>query len=195
MHARLRGVIQPCVHVGFHLDALQAIERCRIEAPGCAVELGGIACRHHDPALRQGMLPECFELQELQHGRGKRLGHAVHLVKQQNALRDTRALDVIVHRRDDLAHGVFGNRVRFALVFALNQTGESQRALAGVVRYGIRQEIDAAFLCRLLHNGGFAHARRALKEYRALHLERDAVRAVVVARKICRDGIFDLLFR
>ena len=41
----------------------------------------------------------------------------------------------------------------------------------------------------------YAHARRALKEYRALHLERDAVRAVAVARKICRNGIFDLLFR
>ena len=161
MHTVAERVFAPCLEVGLHVKALQAVPRCQVEVARRAVVLGRVAGSYHDPALGNLVAAEHLVLQELQHGGRERFRHAVDLVEEQDALAMPRLLDGIVDRGDDLAHGVFGHVVGFPAVFLLGDERQAQRALARVVGHGVGNESHLKLLGDLLDNGGFADAGRA----------------------------------
>ena len=140
------------------------------------------------------MAAERLELQELQHGRIKRLGNAIDFVKEQDAGFAAGRLHVVVHGRDDLAHRVFGDIELAVFVSAMHDRGQAERALAGVVRHGVGDKADAQLAGDLGHDGRFADARCAHKEQWALlgHVKQRIARLILC--EISLHGVFHVLF-
>ena len=161
MHARCERIGLPCLVIGLHVDALEAVPRGHVEIVRAAVVLGRIAGRDHHPALRHLMAAEHLVLQKLQDGGRERLRDAVDLVQEQDAFLPTRFGHGFIDRRDDFAHRVFGHAERLALEGALGDIRQAEGALTRVVRHGIAHQPDAHLARHLLHDGGLAHAGRA----------------------------------
>ena len=189
----LVGVLLPGVKVGFHVNALEPVPGDHVELPHGVVVLRRVARRHHDPALRHPVAAENLILQKLQHHRGQGLGHAVDLVQEEDALLDPGVLHQVVHGGDDLAHGVLGHVALHAAIGFMDDEGQAQGALPGVVGHGIGHQPHPQLRGDLLHNGRLADARRAHEKHRPLFLHGDLI-AVLVPCKIRRHGVFDLFF-
>ena len=194
MHARCAGVAHPRIEVGLDVELAQAVEGHDVEIVHGLVVLGRIARAHDDPALGNMVAPERLELQELQHRGVQRLGHAVDLVEEQDAAVMARTLHVVVHRGDDLAHGVFGHVEFLVAECAVHDEGQAERALPRVVRHGIRDEPDSQLLGHLRHDGRLPDTGRAEQEDGALRLHGDDVGARIVDGQVLVDGVLDLLF-
>ena len=76
------GVVLPHRQVGLDIHAAHAVKGYDVKIPDGFVVLRRVACRHDDPARRHSLIAKGLALQELQHGRGKRFGHAVDLVDE-----------------------------------------------------------------------------------------------------------------
>ena len=159
-----------------------------------AVVLRGVACRYNDPAVGHAMTAEDLVLQELQHGRGQRLGNAVDFVKEENAFLLAGCFHGFVYRRDDFAHGIFGNVVLFAAIGPVRNERQSEGALARVMRHGVGNETHFELLRDLLHDGGLADAGCADQEDGALPVDGKAILPEFVFGEIRFHGPFDLLF-
>jgi len=192
VHLVRHRVVTPDVEVGLHVDALHAVERGGIEVTGGTVVLGRVASRDDGPSRRQTMLAERLELQELEHGRGERLGYAVDLVEEEYALLDARLLDDIIDRCDDLAHRVAAHTIGLVTVLRLLDVREADGALTRMVRHRVRDEVDAHAIGDLLNDGGLAHTGRAHEEHGPLHLGRNEVDAQIVLGHVCTNRAFDL---
>ena len=195
MDAAAVSILLPGVEIRLHIDALEPVPGDDVEFPDGIIILRGVACRHHDPALRHPMAAEDLVLQKLQHSRCQGLGHAVDLVEKENALPDIGLLHAVINGGNDLRHGVFGHIILCSAVILPDDKRQTQGALAGVMGHGIADDADAQFLGDLLHDGGLADARRAHEEHRPLPLQRDFVFSVDVFGQIGGDGILDLVLR
>ena len=195
VYALFQGVFLPRGVVRLDVDTLQAVPCDDVKLPCAAVIFRRIACGDHQPAVGHLVAAEGLELQKLQHGGRQRFGHAVDLVQEQNALLHAALLHHIVHRGDDLGHGVFRYLIFPAAVGLFHDQRQAQRRLAGVVGHGIGHQSHAQLIGHLLHDGGLADARRAHQEYRALALRRNTEIAEFVAGEIRPHGVADLLFR
>ena len=189
------GVFLPDRHVRLDVDAPHAVEHGRVELARRAVVLGRVARAYDDPSVREPVHAECLELQELQHGGCERLAHAVDLVEEQDALVDAALLACAVHGRDDLGHRVVRHAVLAPIELLLRDEGQAERALARVVRDGIRDEVDVHLAGDLRDDGGLAHARGAEHDEGPLHALRHARQSAVVFREVCAHRAADLLFR
>ena len=99
MHAVVQRVFLPGVVVRLHVDALQAVPGDDVEFPHRIVELRLVARGDHHPAPGHGPAAKGLELEELQHGRRKRLRDTVDLVQEQYALPYAGAFDLFVSDR------------------------------------------------------------------------------------------------
>ena len=170
MHAVRNGVVHPHIQLGLDVNALHAVHHGGVKVAGCAVVLGWVAGAHYDPPQGQAMLAKGLVLQKLQHGGGEGLAGAVDLVKEEDALCHARLFDGVVSGGDDFAHRIARHLVALALEGVVVNVGQSQGALPGVVRDGVRDKVDAQPLGDLRDNGCLANARRSHKDERALHL-------------------------
>ena len=193
MHARAQRICLPGFEVGLDVDLAHAVERDDVEFARRLVVLGRVAGAHDDPVVGHAMAPERLELQELQHRRVQRLGHAVDLVEEQDAALQPGPLHVVVDARDDLAHGVLGGLVGQRAVGAVDDEWQSERRLARVVRHRVRDQADAQLVGNLAHDGRLADARGPYEEQGALRCGLDAVHSHLVDGKVCLDGVFHLL--
>ena len=159
--ARFGSVGLPRAVVGLDVDFAQTVERHDVELVHRAVVLGRVARAHDDPSLRHLMFTERLELQELEHRGVQRLRNAVNLIEEQDALAQPRALHVIVNCRDDLRHRVLGCIEFLPLEFPMLDAGKAERALARMMRHGVRHDADAQLAGDLLHDCGLADSRRA----------------------------------
>ena len=89
------------------------------------------------------MFTERLELQELEHRGVQRLRNAVNLIEEQDALAQPRALHIVVDCRDDLRHRVLGCIEFLPLEFPMFDMGKAERALARMMRHGVRHDADA----------------------------------------------------
>ncbi len=187
-------VFFPDIVIFPHINAFESVKCHNIEIADRFVILRRIACRDNDPSGGHVMTAKRFALQKLQHSRRERFRNAVDFINKQNALLQAGFFDFIVHRCDNLAHGVLGDCHFFSAVLALGQIGETDGALAGVMRDGIRNQADAACAGSLLHDSGFADARRAHEQNRALMHGRNQILSVLILCQICLDGSDNFLF-
>ena len=138
--------------------------------------------------------PQLFVLEELKHDGRQRLGDAVDLVQEQDALLCSALFHQIIDRGDNFRHGVFRDGGLFSAIAPLLNDRQAKRALSRVVRHGIADQSDAELAGHLLYNGGFPDAGRAHQEDRALFLRGNAVVAECVFLKVDPKGIANLFF-
>ena len=188
------GVVLPHRQVGLDIHAAHAVKGYDVKIPDGFVVLRRVACRHDDPARRHSLIAKGLALQKLQHGGGKRLGHAVDLVDEQNALRKAGGLHFSVDAGNDLAHGVFGHRYVLIAVVALPDKGQTHGALAGVVGDGVGHQCHPALPGHLLHHLRFSNARRAHQQDGALPDGGNGVFAQRILGKVGFYGMLDLFF-
>ena len=173
--AHFAGVFPPGGQVGLDVHPADAVQGDDVEIPDRLVVLGRIACRHDHPAGGHRLVAEGLALQKLQHGGGQRLGDAVDLVNEQDALLQAGGLHLFIDGGDDLAHGVLRDRDVPAAVVPLPDKGQAHGALAGVVGDGVGHQRHPALPGGLLQDLGLADARRAHQQNRALAHRRDGV--------------------
>ena len=195
MHLPLCRVFLPGGEVGFDLQHPQPVQRHRVEGVGRAIVLLWIARAHDHPALRQRILAEALVLQQLQHRRGQRLGHAVDLVQKQNARCAAADLHVAVHPGQQLGHGVLRDRTLLAAEAPRANLRKAQRALAGVVGHGVAHQPHAQPPRDLRHHVGLAHAGRADQEQRPLGLGRNQRHAIFIPRRVAAHRRLQLMGR
>ena len=188
------GVILPYLQVGLNVHPTDTIQRDDIEITDRFVILRRVACRHDDPAGRHGLVAEGLALQELQHGGGQRLGNAVDLVDEENALFQAGGFHLGVDAGNDLAHGVFGHRDILIAVMALPDEGQAHGALAGVVGDGVGYQCHAALPGGLLHDLGLADARRAHQQDGPLPDGGNGILTQCVLGQVGFDSVFDFFF-
>ena len=188
------GVVLPHRQVGLDIHATHAVKGDDVKIPDGFVVLRRVACRHDDPARRHSLIAKGLALQKLQHGGGQRLGHAVDLVDEQNALRKAGGLHFSVDAGNDLAHGVLGHRHVLIAVVALPDKGQTHGALAGVVGDGVGHQRHPALPGYLLHHLRFANARRAHQQDGALPDGGNGVFAQRILSKVSFYGMLDLFF-
>ena len=188
------GVILPYLQVGLNVHPTDTVQRDDIEIADRFVILRRVACRHDDPAGRYSLVAEGLALQELQHGGGQRLGNAVDLVDEEDALFQAGGFHLGVDAGNDLAHGVFGHRDILVAVMALPDEGQAHGALAGVVGDGVGHQCHPALPGHLLHHLRFANARRAHQQDGALPDGGNGVFAQRILGKVSFYGMLDLFF-
>ena len=195
MDPGLYRVLPERLVIRLHLDLLDPVQSHHVKIPDGFVVFRRISRGHDHPALGNGMISEGLALQELQHGRGQRLGHAVDLVDKKDALPQARLFHLFIDRGHDLAHGVLCDRLFLSPVFPLRDEGKADGALARMVGDGVGYQADAAFPCDLLHDLRLADARSSQKQYGPLPDDRDLISAVRILQKIGFHRVFDFLFR
>ena len=188
------GVVLPDRQIRLNVHPADAVEGDDIEIADGFIVFRRVACRHDDPARRHSLIAEGLALQKLQHGGGQRLGDAVDLVDEEDALFQAGGLHLGVDAGDDLAHGVLRHRDVPAAVVALTDEGQAHGALAGVMGDGIGHQRHAALPRRLLHDLGLADARRPHQQDGALADGRDGVFAQSIFGEVRFDGMLDLFF-
>ena len=188
------GVVLPHRQVGLDIHAAHAVKGYDVKIPDGFVVLRRVACRHDDPARRHSLIAKGLALQKLQHGGGQRLGHAVDLVDEQNALRKAGGLHFSVDAGNDLTHGVLGHRHVLIAVVALPDKGQTHGALAGVVGDGVGHQCHPALPGHLLHHLRFANTRRAHQQDGALPDGGNGVFAQRILGKVSFYGMLDLFF-
>ena len=82
-----------------------------------------------------------------------------------------------------------------ALELFVHDERQTERALARVMRHGIRHQADAQLLGYLSHDGRLADARGAHQEHRPLAAGIQQRPTMLVGGQIRLDGILHLLFR
>ena len=194
MDMRGAGVVLPHRQVGLDIHAAHAVKGYDVKIPDGFVVLRRVACRHDDPARRHSLIAKGLALQKLQHGGGQRLGHAVDLVDEQNALRKAGGLHFSVDAGNDLTHGVLGHRHVLIAVVALPDKGQTHGALPGVVGNGVGHQCHPALPGHLLHHLRFANARRAHQQDGALSDGGNGVFAQRILGKVSFYGMLDLFF-
>ena len=102
VHARVNCIRAPNGVIRLHVHALDAVERDDVEFVYGAVVFGRVARRDNDPAIGHAVLAEGLELQELQHGRRQRFGHAVDFVQKEYAFGNAGVFHEFVDGGDDL---------------------------------------------------------------------------------------------
>ena len=157
----LAAILQEHLHIGGDFDGSDSIQGHNIKLPHGFVIFRRVARRHNDPPLWKGVGAEGFVLQKLQHSRRQGVRHAVDFVQEQNPLPAVGPLHGVIHRCDDLTHGIPGHRNRFRPVGLLVELGQADGALAGVVGHGVGNQTDVQLLGNLFHDGGFSDAGRA----------------------------------
>ena len=103
-------------------------------------------------------------------------------------------LHLVIHAGNDLAHCVLRYAAVRAAKIAVADKWQAHGALAGVVGDGVCHQRNAAFLRDLLHDLGFANARRAHQQNRPLADGRNQRGAGIVHGKVCLDRVFNFLF-
>ena len=96
MDVRLVGVLSPDPIIFFHVNAPDPVQRDCVKLPDRLIVLRRVACCHDDPPLRHFLVPKHLALEELEHGRGQRLGDTVDLIDEKDALRKAGLLHLIV---------------------------------------------------------------------------------------------------
>ena len=81
-----------------------------------------------------------------------------------------------------------------AAVIPFGQKGQTNGALTGVMGDGIRYKSNAAFAGSLLHNRGFADARRAHQQDRTLMNRWNQIGSIRILGQICFDRVDNFLF-
>ena len=186
------GVVLPHRQIRLDVHAAHAVKGDDVKIPDGLVVLRRVACRHDDPACRHSLIAKGLALQKLQHGGGKRLGHAVDLVDEQDTLGKAGGLHFGVDAGDDLTHGVLGHRHVLIAVVALPDKGQTHSALPGVVGDGVGHQRHPALPGYLLHHLCFANARRAHQQDGALPDGGNGVFAQRILGKVGFYGMFDL---
>ena len=193
MNALFARIILPCGVIGRNINALEPVPSDNIKLSCTAVILRRIAGGHDYPAAGNAVSAKGFVLQKLQHGGGEGFGHAVYLIKEQNALINSAFLHHVVDCGDYLAHGVFRDLVPLAAILLFNDQRQTKRTLSGVMGHGVAEKPHAQLRGNLAHNGGLADARRPHEKHRSLCLRRYDKISVLVFGKISAHCIFDLL--
>ena len=173
MQAFPQGVFFPDREILLHGDALDTVERDHIKIAYRAVVFRRIACRNDQPALRKLLVAKGFALQKLQHHGGQGFGYAVDLIKEKNPLAESGFFHQLIHRAENLAHGVLGNGMLDAVIVSLFDKRQPDGTLTGVMRDGIGDETDVFLGCELLHDLGLSDSRRADQQDRPLPNRRD----------------------
>ena len=186
------GVVLPHRQVRFDIHAAHAVKGNDVKIPDGLVVLRRVACRHDDPARRHSLIAKGLALQKLQHGGGKRFGHAVDLVDEQNALGKAGSLHFSVDAGNDLAHGVLGHGHILIAIVALPDKGQAHSALPGVVGDGVGHQRHPALPGHLLHHLRFANARRPHQQDGALPDGRNGVFAQRILGKVGFYSMLDL---
>ena len=189
------GVVQPDGKIRLHIDLPHPVQCHHIEFPDGFVVFRRIACRRHHPSLRQSMGAEGLVLQKLQHGGRQCLGDTVDLVQKQDSLPVPRSFHGIVHRGNDLTHGIFRHSHRRTAVGFFHDFRQAHGALPGVVGHSIGHQLHAALGRRLFHNGSLSDTRRAHQQQRTLLHRREAVRPLLILLEICPHGMHDFFLR
>ena len=188
------GVVLPDAQLRLNVDAPHAVQRDEVKFPHTLVVLRRVARRHNDPAFRHGLVAEGLALQKLQHRRGQRLADAVDLVDEQDTVFLAGALHGRVDAGDDLTHRVLGHAAGLAAKIPLPDEGQAHGTLPRVVGDGIGHQRNVALLRNLLHNLGFAYARRAHQQNGALADGRYQRAADIVRGKVGLHRTLDFLF-
>ncbi|MPM52187.1 hypothetical protein SDC9_98943 [bioreactor metagenome] len=141
------------------------------------------------------MIAEGLALQKLQHHRGKRLADAVDLVQKENPLFDSGPLHQVVDRSKNFAHGILRDGELMPAVGPLFDKRQTHGALPGVMRDGVGHQPHAGLRCDLLHDLGFADARRPHQQHRPLTDGGNQVVPQIVPGQIRSQGIGNFLFR
>ena len=187
-------VFFPDAEIGLHVEPLHTVKGHDIEVTDRAIVLRRIAGGNDDESFRHPMGSECLILQELQHRRCERFGNAVDLIEKKDSLGHAAALDLIIDRRDDLTHRVLRDGVFFPAVIPFCDERKADRALACVMRNGVRNETDTEFFCDLSHDCGLPDAGSSYHEDRALALGGYQGRAGLVLGEIGFDRVYNFLF-
>ena len=188
------GILFPHREIRFHIDLSYTVQSDHIELADRLVVLRRIACRHDDPPPGHLLITEGLVLQELEHGGGQRLGYAVDLIDKEDSLLHACLLHLLIHGRNDLAHGIFCHRISTAAIFLFPDKGQSHGTLSRVVGNSISYKADLHLLRDLLHDLGLTDTRRPHEQHRPLPDGRDPVISQVILHKICFNGILYLLF-
>ena len=194
MQPMCAGVFLPDGQIRLNVNAAHTIQRHEVKIPHALVVLRRVARCHNDPACRDGLIAEGFALKELQHGRSQRFGHTVDFVNEKNSVFHPGLLHLFIDACDDFTHRVLRHAAVLAVIAALTDKRKPHGALSCMVGDCVGHERDAAFLCNLLHNLGFANARRAHQQNGTLTDGRNQRFTGVVHRKIGFDGLLNLLF-
>ena len=194
MDIRLFRVFLPDLKICLHINLFDAVQGRNIEFPHGFIVFRRVSCRHDDPAIRDLMISESLILQKLQHGRSQRLGNAVDLIDEEKSLGESCVLDLIVDRRNDLAHGIFRHMDILPAVSLLRDKRETDGTLSRMVRDRVGDETDSALPRHLLHDLGLSDSWRTDEQHRALPHGRDLVFPVCVLRQIHLYRIFNFLF-
>ena len=162
------GIFFPHGEIRLYIDLLQTVQRNNIKLTHRFIVLRRIARRYDDPAVRQFMSAERLSLKKLEHSRRQRLRDAVDLVEEQNPLTVSGLFHLVIDRRYDLTHRIFGHRICPASVLLFPDKRQSHRALSRVVGDRVRYQSDPHLFRYLLHNLRLSDPRRSHKKDRSL---------------------------
>ena len=132
----------------------------RVQGGGRPVVLRGVARQHQHPPVRDGVGTEGLVLQQLEHDGPQRLGGAVELIQEEDALLQAGLLHGAVDLGDDFAHGVLGHGHGAPLHGPLDQPRQADDGLSGVVGDGVGQKGQPLVLSHLADDLRLAHPRR-----------------------------------
>ena len=194
MDTGLPGILPPDGVVLLHVDAADPVQCHHVKVTDRLIVLRRISRCHDDPPLRHFAVPKHLALEELEHGRGQRLGDTVYLVDKEDALGKAGLLHLVVDRCDDLAHGVLCDRIGLSAIDLLPDKGEADGALPGVVGDGVGHKPDPALSGDLFHDLRLTYARRAHEKDGPLPDSRYHVLPIGVLFQIGLYGVPDFLF-
>ena len=188
------GIFLPDLEIRIHVDHLDTVQRDHVKITHGLIVFRGIAGCDDDPPFRHLLVAEGLLLQELQHGRRKGLGHTVDLVNEQDPFLLAGQFHSVIHRSNDLAHGIFRHLISPSAVFLLRNKRKTHRALPGVMGDRIRDQRQVTLRSDLLHDLRLADPGRAHQKHRPLPDLRNPVITELILLKIGRDSVHDLLF-
>ena len=188
------GILLPDGKVRLNINAAYTVQCDKVKIPHALVVLRRIAGGNNHPAGGHSLVAKGFALQKLQHGGSQCFGYTVDLVNKQNTVFQAGLLHLVIHAGNDLAHCVLRYAAVRAAKIAVADKWQAHGALAGVVGDGVCHQRNAAFLRDLLHDLGFANARRAHQQNRPLADGRNQRGAGIVHGKVCLDRVFNFLF-
>lgn len=182
-------------HNFFYINFLDPVQGHHVKFPDRSVILRRVTCCHNHPAFRQLLVSKSLTLQKLQHCWRQCFGYTIDLINEQDPLPKAGLLHFIVHRSNDLAHGILCDRNLPALVLFLPDKRQPYRTLSGVMGDRIRDQTDPALSGRLLHDLCFPDPRRPHQQDGTLA---DMGHHIITCRilfQIGFNGVLDLLFR
>ena len=194
MNACPVSILFPRRKIRLDVNSFQSVPRYNIKLTDGIIIFRRITGSNYYPAVRHSVSAENLVLQELEHNRSKRFGHAVYLIEEQYALFYTRVFHKVIHCRDDFRHSVLRHVIFLTAVILVYNERQSQCGLPCVVRHGVRQQTYSHFRRYLLHYCSLAYSGRSHQKYRALFFNRNRIAASFVLCEICRHGILYLFF-